>query len=476
MKEEFDVAVIGGGPGGYTTAIRAAQLGGKVVLIEKNKLGGVCNNYGCIPSKTMLRLAEIQSSISIAEQFGIKITKSGIDFNKLIENRKSLLDKLATGVETLLKSNGIKIVFGKAEIKSKNEILITKSNGVIESIKSKNIIIATGSSGTKPKIFGDSQHVVSSEEFLSSRDIPQNVLIVGGGPEGVEFSCMLSNFGCNVTVVEMLDRLLPQEDKDISQRMEKILLESEIKILTNVKVTEVKDDGFTAKVKLSNGKILETEKVIISTGRKPNTQNIGLENIGVKINEFGRIVVNDKMETSVKGVYAIGDVAGGRYAHEAMENGVVVAQNVMKMNSSMKNQIIPRCIYSIPEIACVGLTEEEAKKKHNILVGKFYLKASGRAMTLGDTNGFVKVVIDKKTKGFLGIHMINERASDMIGEALLAVKYLKAEDIINTIHPHPTLVEAIKEAVLDAYGRAIHSFNSKNKSHVSKSLKHYVKD
>ena len=190
---------------------------------------------------------------------------------------------------------------------------------------------------------------------------------------------------------------------------------------------------------------------------------------------FGRIVVNDKMETSVKGVYAIGDVAGGRYAHEAMENGIVVAQNIMKMNSSMKNQIIPRCIYSIPEIACVGLTEEEAKKKHNILVGKFYLKASGRAMTLGNTNGFVKVVIDKKTKRFLGIHMINERASDMIGEALLAVKYLKADDVINTIHPHPTLVESIKEAVLDAYGIAIHLLNNKNKRHSTESLKHFVK-
>lgn len=472
MKEEFDVTVIGGGPSGYTAAIRAAQLGSKVVLIEKNKLGGVCNNYGCIPSKTMLRLAEIQSSMRIAEQFGIKLIKSGIDIKQLVENRKTLIDKLANGVETLLKSNGVKIIFGEAEIKSQHEI---KLNNSTELIKSKNIIIATGSSGTKPKIFGESINTVNSEEFLSSGEIPQNVLIVGGGPEGVEFACMLIHFGCNVTLVEMLDRLLPQEDKDNSSRMEKILKDNGVKVLTNTKVVEVKDDGLTTKVKISGGKFLEADKVIISTGRKPNTQNIGMENIGVKLDNFGRIIVNDKMETSIKGIYAVGDVIGARYAHEGMENGIVAAENAMKLNSSMDGHVVPRCIYSIPEVACIGLTEEEAKKKYNILVGEFNFKASGRAMTLGDTDGFVKVVIDKKTKKFLGIHMLNERASDMIGEASLAMKYLKADDVINTIHPHPTLVESIKEAVLDAYGRSIHSFN-RNKRHVPKSLKHYVKN
>ncbi len=222
MKEEFDVAVIGGGPGGYTAAIRVAQLGGKVVLIEKNKLGGVCNNFGCIPSKTMLRLAEIQANMSIAEQFGIKLTKSHVDVKQLVEKRKMLLDKLANGVETLLKSNGVKIIFGNAEIKSQHEILVSKPTGA-ESVKTKHIIIATGSNGTKPKIFGESVNTLNSEEFLSSSEIPQNVLIVGGGPEGVEFACMLVHFGCDVTLVEMLDRLLPQEDKDISSRMEKIL-------------------------------------------------------------------------------------------------------------------------------------------------------------------------------------------------------------------------------------------------------------
>jgi len=473
MKEEFDVSVIGGGPGGYTAAIRAAQLGGKVVLIEKNKLGGVCNNYGCIPSKTMLRLAEIQSNINIAEQFGIKLIKAHVDVKQLHDNRKNLLVKLANGVETLLTSNGVKIIFGRAEFKSRNEILVSKSDNSTESIKVKNVIIGTGSTGTKPKIFGDSQNVVNSEEFLSSNEIPQNILIVGGGPEGVEFACMLANFGCNVTIVEMLDRLLPQEEREISSRMEKVLKDSGVKVLTHTKVIEVKDE-LTTKVKVSSGKFLEADKVIVSTGRKPNTQSLGLENIGVKIDELGKIIVTDKMETSVKGIYAIGDVIGARYAHEAMENGIVAAENIMKLNSSMNGHIIPRCTYTIPEVACVGLTEDEAKKNYNILVGKFYLKASGRAMTLGNTEGFVKVVIDKKTKRFLGIHIMNERASDMVGEALLAMKYLKADDVVNTIHPHPTLVESIKEAVLDAYGRAIHSING-NKKPTPKSLKHYIR-
>ncbi|MEM7824704.1 MAG: dihydrolipoyl dehydrogenase [Candidatus Aenigmatarchaeota archaeon] len=458
MKELYDVAVIGGGPGGYTAAIRAATIGGKVVLIEKHKLGGICNNYGCIPSKTMLRLAEIQANMKIADKFGIKLIKSNTDVKQLIENRNALLEKLANGIEKLLRFNGVKIIFGKAEIKSKNEISISNSYG-IETIKSKNIIIATGSSGIKPEIFGSSRNVMNSEEFLSSDELPQNILIIGGGPEGVEFASMLSHFGCNVTIVEMLDRLLPLEDREVSERIEKILKDNGVKILTNTKVIEVKDDGLITKVKTSTGEILEAEKVIISTGRKPNTQNIGLENVGIMIDDTGKIIVNDKMETNVKGIYAIGDVVGSRYAHEAMENGIVAAENAMKLNSSMKGQIVPRCIYTIPEIACVGLAEEEARERYSILVGKFYLKASGRAMTLGNSDGFVKVIIDKKTKQFLGIHIMNDRASDMVGEALLAMKYLKSDDIINTIHPHPTLVESIKEAVLDAYGRSIHSFN-----------------
>lgn len=475
MAEEFDVAVIGGGPGGYTAAIRATQLGGKVVLIEKNKLGGVCNNYGCIPSKTMLRLAEIQSNIKVAEQFGIRIIKSGFDVKQLVENRNALLDKLANGVEALLKSNGVRIIFGKALIKSRHEIQIFKSDSTIEAIKTRHIIIAAGTSGAKPKIFGDSKNIMNSEEFLSSNYIPEKVLIVGGGPEGVEFASMLSNFGCDVSIVEMLGRLLPQEDKEISSIAEKILQDSGVEVLTNMKVAEVRDDTLNTKVKFANGKSIDTEKIIICVGRNPNTQNLGIENVGVKVNEFGRIVVNDKMETSVKGIYAIGDITGGRYAHESMEHGIVAAENAMKLNSSMNGHIVPRCVYTIPEVACVGMTEDEAKKKYDVLVGKFYLKTSGRAMTLGGTTGLVKVVINKRTKRFLGIHIINERASDMVGEALLAMKYLKADDVINTIHPHPTLVESIKEAVLDAYGRAIHSIN-RNKKQSPKSLRHYIKN
>lgn len=316
---------------------------------------------------------------------------------------------------------------------------------------------------------------MNSEEFLTSDHIPEKIVIIGGGPEGAEFASMLSNFGCDVIIVEMLDRLLPMEDREVSSRIEKVLSENGVKVLTNMKVTEAKDGGTNTKIKFTNGKTIDAEKIIICTGREPNIHNLGLETIGIKLNETGRILVSNKMETSVRGIYAIGDVAGGRYAHEAMENGVVAAENIMKLHASMDSRIVPRCIYTIPEVACIGLTEDEARGKHKVLVGKFYLKASGRAMTLGSTEGFVKVIIEKKTGKFLGIHVINERASDMIGEALLAMKYLKAEDVINAIHPHPTLVESMKEAVLDAYGRSIHALNQ-NKIKSSKSLKNYLEN
>lgn len=471
MKEEYDVVVIGGGPGGYVAAIRASQLGGKVLLVEKNKLGGVCNNYGCIPSKTMIKLAEIQSTVSIAEKFGINLVKEGVDTKQLYENRKMLLERLANGVEILLKSNNVKVVFGNAEIKSKNEVFISGLDNI--SVNTKNIIIATGSSGTKPKFFSNSKNVISSEEILTTTQLPEKLLIIGGGPEGVEFSCMMINFGCEVTMVEMMDRILPLEDKEVSLRMEKILRDAGVKIFTKTKVLAIDDEGFTSVVKLSSGENIECDKILVSTGRRPNTHDIGLETIGVKLNDYEKVVVNDKMATNVKGIYAVGDVVGGRYAHEAMEHGLIAAENAMKMNSSMKNQVVPRCIYSIPEIASVGMTEEEAKKKYDILVGRFYLKASGRAMTLGNTDGFAKVIIDKKTQKFLGIHMVNERASDMIGESLLAIRFLKANDIIDTIHPHPTLIESLREATMDAYGRAIHSLNTKGKKW-SKNLNQFI--
>ncbi len=474
MTEEFDAVVIGGGPGGYVAAIRMAQLGGKVALVEKDRLGGVCNNYGCIPSKTMIKLAEIQSQVSLAQQFGINLTNQGVNQRQMLENRNALLSRLAKGVEALLKSNGVHIFYGEGRIKSKNEVSLHKGGKSTETLKSRNIVIATGSSGIKPKIFSGSKNIISSEEYLSTAEVPKDVLIVGGGPEGIEFACLFSHFGCNVTVVEMLDRLLSFEDKDISARVEKILKYKGVKVFTNTKVAEINDDGNKVKVKLSNGKTLESSKVLVSTGRKPNIQNIGIESVGVKTDQLGKIVVNDKMETSVKGIYAIGDVAGGKVAHEALENGIVAAENIMKLNSTMKGRLIPYCIYAIPEIARIGMTEDDARKDNDVLVGKFYFKASGRAMTLGDSHGLVKVIINKKTKRFLGVHMINERASDMIGEAILAVKYLKADDIMNTLHPHPTLIEAFREAVMDAYGISLHSLNQ-NKKRTSKSLKHFVK-
>lgn len=460
MGEEFDVAVIGGGPGGYVAAIRAAQLGGKVALVEKGALGGVCNNTGCIPSKTMLRLAEILNGLQFAAQFGIDIQRpaiSSIDKKKLAEKRAEITGKLSNGIGFLLKSNGVQVLYGIAEIKSKNELAVQKSDGSAAVVKAKSIIIATGSSPAMPGIFKDVNNAMTGEDFLLSEELPKTALIVGGGPEGLEFASMLAGLGGEVTLVEKLSRVLPQEDTEISAAVQRALGESGVRVLAQTEVVSAEDSQAGIKAKLSSGETIEAEKAIICAGRKPNTQAIGLEAIKAKTDSRGIIIVNDRMETSVKGIYAIGDAAGGSYAHEAMENGRVAAENAMKLNSSMKGRLVPRCIYTVPEVACVGLTEEEAK---GALVGRFSLKASGRAMTLGSTSGLAKVVIDRKTKKLLGVHLVNERASDMVGEALLAVNRITADEIITTIHPHPTLVETLKEAVMDAYGIAVNAISS----------------
>lgn len=460
---QFDVAVIGGGPGGYTAAIRAAQLGARVVLIEKAKLGGVCTNSGCIPSKTMIRLAEIKAGLNFAERFGITATMEIKDPAKLAKARNEIVTKLSSGINTLLNYNKVEVVFGNAQLKSAGEILVAKKGGAAETVAARKIIIATGSGGTLPQLFAKSKYVITGESFLLSDEWPKSALVIGGGPEGVEFASMFSGLGSHVVIAEQLERLLPREDSEVSTLLEAELKEKGVRVFTATTITELSDQESNVAVKLSNGEKIVVEKIVVCAGRKLNTFGIGLENLEVRLDSSSKIVVNARMETSAKGVYAIGDVAGGRYAHEAMEQGVVAAENAMGVRASMDGKIIPRCAYSIPEVASIGMAEDEARKEkgNDALVGRFYFRASGRAMTLGDTHGMVKVIIDKKTKKFLGIHMFADRASDMIGEAVLAMQYLDADKVINAIHPHPSLSEAIKEAALDAYGRPVNSLGRK---------------
>ncbi len=464
-SDTYDLAVIGSGPGGYTAAIRGAQLGATTVLIEEKSIGGTCTNVGCVPTKTLLRLVKILSEVRRVEGSGLNFNKINVDYSKLMQRKNEIISNLSKGIELLLKNNGVRIISGRGNLTKDKRIEVYAKGIEKRNIRANNIIIGTGSEPAIPPIPGlDGKNIIFDEDASNIEQIPSELAIIGGGPEGVEFAYIYSILGSDVTVLEMMPTILPREDHEIARRLQLRMFKEMIKIETNAKVVSIKDSEKKKIVCFEQQgvkKILEVDKVLAMFGRIPRIKDLGLEVMGIKINN-GKIEVNERMETNISGIYAIGDVTGGAYAHEAVEEGIVAAENACnyERKSVMDWRVIPRCFFTIPQAAAVGLTEKEALEKgHDLKIGKFYFAANAAAMTMGDTDGLVKFIIDDNSKKILGIHILGPDASELIAEATLLMK-LNApfEQIIKTVHAHPTLSEAIKEAAMDVEGLSIHKF------------------
>ncbi len=457
----YDVIVLGSGPGGYPAAIRASQLGKKVAIIEKESLGGVCLNWGCIPTKALLKSAQVYEYLKHANNYGINATGSH-DFDAVVKRSRGVADKMSKGVQFLMKKNKIDVILGFGKLVAANKIEVTAADGSKQVVEAKNIVIATGGRARQlPSLPIDGQKVIGYREAMVLPQQPKSMIIVGSGAIGVEFAYFYNSMGTKVTIVEFLPRIVPVEDEDISKELEKQYKKSGIDIMTNAEVTKVdtSGSGVKATVKTKDGEtVLEADLVLSAVGVVANVEGIGLETIGVKTDK-GKIIVDQYQQTSVPGVYAIGDCTPGQaLAHVASKEGINAAEHIAGHKpEAIDYNNIPGCTYCTPEIASVGYTESRAKEAgYALKVGKFPFMASGKASAAGSTEGFVKVVYDAKYGELLGVHMIGANVTEMIAEAVAARKLeTTAHEILNAVHPHPTMSEAFKEATAAAYGEAI---------------------
>ena len=457
--DTYNVGIIGGGPGGYVAAIRAAQLGGTVCLIEKGEWGGTCLNRGCIPTKTLFSIAHLAEQVQNNPAFNIP--DSTVDYANVLNHKVEVIQKLVGGIGKLLKANKIDTINGIASLANKNTIVVKKSDGSTEQVNAKNVIIATGSEPAEPPIFEvDETDVLTTTGILNLTELPESLIIVGGGVSGCEFASIFNALGCKVTVLELLPTILATEDVQVIRHIQLFMKRKGITIHTDAKLTEVQksDEGVTAV--LESGERLTAHKMLVSIGRRYNTEGLGLEKIGVRT-ENGKIVVNEQMETNIPNIYAVGDVAS-RYllAHVASAEGKVAAQNCLGEVNEMDYQVIPWCVFTLPEIGHAGMTEKEATDEgYEVKVGRFPYGASGMALGMGESDGFVKTITDVGSGDILGVHIVGAQASTLIHEAAVAIRLGgTAMDIAHTVHAHPTLSEMVMESAEAAYDRAVHVF------------------
>ncbi len=460
---KYDIIVLGSGPGGYVTAIRASQLGFKTAIVEKENLGGVCLNWGCIPTKALLKSAEVFDYLKHAEDYGLKLEKADKDFGAVIKRSRNVAEGMSKGVQFLMKKNKIDVINGYGKLKQGKKVEVTDKDDKKKEYTADHIIVATGARSKElPNLKQDGKTVIGYREAMSLEKQPKKMIVVGSGAIGVEFAHFYNAMGTEVTIVEFLPSLVPLEDEDVSKQFERSVKKAGIKVMTNSSVESVEKSGnkVKAKVKTKKGEeTLEADVVLSAVGIKTNIENIGLEDLGIKTDK-DKIVVNDFYETNVKGIYAIGDVVHGpALAHVASAEGIITVEKIKGMDvQPLDYGNIPACTYATPEIASVGMTEKQAKEAgYDIKVGKFPFSASGKAKAAGKSDGFVKVIFDAKYGEWLGCHMIGAGVTDMIAEAVLGRKLeTTGHEVLKAVHPHPTMSEAVMEAVAAAYDEVIH--------------------
>ena len=470
-SKNYDLVVIGSGPGGYVAAIRASQLGMKTAIVEREKLGGVCLNWGCIPTKALLRSAEIYHNIQHADAFGLKVEGVSFEIDKVIQRSRGVANQLSKGVGFLMKKHKIDVIEGVGRLKAANGagpvIIVKDKDGQEQQLTAKHTIVATGARARTIPAAGlepDGKFIWTAKEAMVPDTMPKSLLVIGSGAIGIEFASFYRNMGAEVTVVEMLDRILPVEDEEISAFAAKAFKKQGINLLTGATVEKLDKGQETVKASIKNAKgevqTVEAERVVLAIGITGNTEGIGLEEIGVKVDR-GHVVVNEWLETGVKGVYAIGDLVGPPWlAHKASHEGVICVEKIAGLNTvhPLDTSKIPGCTYCLPQVASVGLTEAKAKEAgYDVKVGRFPFIGNGKAIALGEPEGLVKTVFDAKTGELLGAHMIGAEVTELIqGYSLGRTMEATEEDLMHTVFPHPTLSEMMHESVLDAYGRVVH--------------------
>jgi dihydrolipoamide dehydrogenase len=470
--ERYDVTVIGGGPGGYVAAIRAAQLGLKVALVEKENIGGVCLNWGCVPTKALLRNAEVISLLGRGKEFGFRLESFQADYGVAVDRSRQVSERLVKGVSVLMRENGIEVVEGTGTLQDAGspaagtfQVAVALKAGGSRTLVTRNVVLATGGRARSvPGIVPDGERVLTYREAIVLRELPTSAVIVGAGPIGMEFAQVWGSYGCQVTVVEMLPRALPLEDEEVSAVVARSFKRQKIKLLTGTRLEglEVQDGGVRVRAASQKGEqILEAERVLVAIGIRPNSEDLGLEAAGVHVERGGFVPVDDSMHTNVPGVYAIGDLTGKlALAHVASAQGIVAAECIAGVETRrLDYEAMPRCTYCHPQVASFGLSEAQAAERgHEVKVGKFCFLANGKALALDDRDGFVKIVAEVKSGEILGAHMVGPEVTELLPELALARTWeLTPEEIARTVHAHPTLSEAVMEAAHGVFGKAIHA-------------------